>query len=595
MPHSLISSITIVIVLGLFSSNKTLAFEQGNGISRLDSFEQYLAKLPNDSTKIIKLFEWIPDLSRNDIEMALYFGKKAQQIIKEGKHNNQQANLDYLLGNIYLNKADYRNALYHYFMGLRLYERNNNIEGCSRTLNNIGVVYSYLSNFARAEKYFKQALALREKHGLLKDIGVIYTSIGYIYSTQKDIEQAKKYYKLALSKGIQNNDNYLKGISYSNLGENSLSFFDTVKAKSYFNRAINSFSVINDYFNLAINYGYLGDLAIAENKLKQAEQYLIISKSYAQKSGIRLTQMDNFLKLEGFYKAKKDYRNAYINRISYDKLKDSAINEQKIKQINDLQNTYEIDKMNIEIELLNKEKELALANSSAKSLFNKVLIVLCVLILIIVLVLWRNVALKKRLYKSLEHENITLQRENVLAQYEVLKSKIDPHFLFNSLNTLSGIVNTDKEKAQDFIYRFSQMYRNILASGDEKLVDLSEELKLVNDYLFLQKVRFGNKLIVNSTISQTTPFKLPSFSLQMVVENAIKHNIISSQSPLKIEFFIEDNKLMVRNNLQPRSLDYASTNIGHNNIVQRYKILSSLIPEFTKTENYYIVALPLIN
>lgn len=562
--------------------------------NRLDSFEHQLAKLPNDSVKIRRLFDWVADLSRNDIEMALYFGKKAQQLIADGGHEKQQANIDYLLGNVYLNKADYRNALNHYLMGLRLYERRKDIEGCSRTLNNIGVVYSYLNNYTQAEKYFKQALALREKHGLLKDIGIIYTSIGYIYATKKDIEQAKKYYKLALNKGVKNNDNYLIGISYSNLGENSLAYNDTLRAKAYYNLAIQHFAKIDDYFNLSINYGFLGDLAKSDGGLKLAEQYYITSKMYAQKSGIRITQMENYLRLEGFYKTKNDFKNAYLNRINYDRLKDSAINEQKIKQVNDLQNAYEIDKKNIEIELLNKEKELAEANSSAKSFFNKVLLVACVFILFIVVVLWRNVALKKRLNNSLTNENTALQKENILAQYEVLKAKIDPHFLFNSLNTLSSIVNTDKEKAQDFIYRFSQLYRNILESGDEKLVDLSDELKLVNDYLFLQKVRFGNKLLVESKITETTHYKLPSFALQMVVENAIKHNIISTQHPLQIELSIADNKLVVKNNLQPRNLDYTSTHIGHNNIVERYKLLANAIPEFNKTESYYIAVLPLI-
>lgn len=590
----LLRVILLIISFNLNIINKTSGFELGKGTNKLDSIEQKLANLPNDSLRIKRLFDWIADLTRNDIETALYLGKKAQKIISDGMYINQQANMDYMMGNVYLNKADYRNALYHYLMGLRQYEKKKDIEGCSRILNNIGVVYSYMNNFIQAEKYFKQALALREKYGLLKDVGILYTSIGYIYSTKKDLKQAQKYYNLALKKGIANSDKYLIGVSYSNLGETALSYGDTMLAKKYFNLAIGNFTQIDDYFNLSVNYGYLGNIAIAKNQLGLAEKFLITSKMYAQKSGIRLTQMENYLKLEGFYKAKNDYKNAYLNRINYDKLKDSALSEQKIKQVNDLQNSYEIDKKNIEIELLNKEKELAEANANAKSFFNRVLIIACVFILVILIILWRNVVLKKRLNQSLTNENITLQKENIFAQYEVLKSKIDPHFLFNSLNTLSNIVSTDKEKAQDFIYRFSQLYRKILESGDHKLVTLNDELKLVNDYLFLQKVRFGEKLLVKNTLSNNLTLKIPGFALQMVVENAIKHNVISSQSPLQIEIYTKDDCLIVKNNLQLRHLDYASTQFGHTNIIERYKLLSSSSPTFSKMENCYIATLPLI-
>lgn len=189
-----------------------------------------------------------------------------------------------------------------------------------------------------------------------------------------------------------------------------------------------------------------------------------------------------------------------------------------------------------------------------------------------------------------------LQKEHILCQFEMLRSQINPHFLFNCLNTLVGVVEKDTRQAVAFIKEFSKLYRSLLDYKDAPVVTLEEELKLVESYMFLQKIRFGDNLQVEINVNKNkNQFFLPPFSLQLLIENAIKHNVASSKKPLKVVIRDEGDYLIVKNNLQKRlNGENNSTKIGLKNLCTRYEIISDNIPEFTVTENEYIAKIPLI-
>ncbi len=189
-----------------------------------------------------------------------------------------------------------------------------------------------------------------------------------------------------------------------------------------------------------------------------------------------------------------------------------------------------------------------------------------------------------------------LKKENILSQFEALKNQIDPHYLFNSLNTIYSLIDTDPGKAKEFITKFSKTYRHVLDVKEKIVVSLKDEIEFLNSYIFLQEIRYKGNLEILISIDAQKLFKyIPPLSLQMLVENAIKHNIISEKKPLKIEIFIKNNSLIVKNNLQSKDATKESTKIGLNNLTERYRHISKILPEFFIKDNEYVAVLPLLN
>jgi sensor histidine kinase YesM len=188
-----------------------------------------------------------------------------------------------------------------------------------------------------------------------------------------------------------------------------------------------------------------------------------------------------------------------------------------------------------------------------------------------------------------------LQEELSQIRFEVLKSQINPHFMFNSLNVLSGLISVDVVKAQLFIDEFSQIYRYVLETIEQPVVTLSKELEFMRSYLFLQQIRYGENLTFTVNIpAGLLPMVVPPLSLQVLLENAIKHNIINESKPLKIEIFSEDCYLIVKNNIQPK-ISGASTGLGLKNLVKRYALISKLETSFQVINSHYVAKIPLIN
>lgn len=184
------------------------------------------------------------------------------------------------------------------------------------------------------------------------------------------------------------------------------------------------------------------------------------------------------------------------------------------------------------------------------------------------------------------------KNESLRAQYESLKNQVNPHFLFNSLNALSSLVYDDQEKAVEFIRKLSLVYRYVLDHKDQELVPVKEELGFLENYIFLQKIRFGENLKVSIERGNEMGM-IPPVSLQILVENAIKHNVVSMKKPLTIEVLLTENAATVRNNLQLKT-ETDSTGIGLSNLRSRYEFLSKEPVKIDATETHFAVTLPIL-
>lgn len=188
-----------------------------------------------------------------------------------------------------------------------------------------------------------------------------------------------------------------------------------------------------------------------------------------------------------------------------------------------------------------------------------------------------------------------LKKEHTISQLEALKNQVNPHFLFNSLNTLAALIPEDGARAIAFVHKLSTVYRNILELKDKKVVTLAEELECTESYLYLVHERFGENLNVRVDISdKARHLYLVPLSVQILVENAIKHNVVARKRPLAIEITSHgDNKLIVRNTLQIRQGEQEGTGTGLRNINERFKLTFGREISVEENATDFIVTLPL--
>lgn len=187
-----------------------------------------------------------------------------------------------------------------------------------------------------------------------------------------------------------------------------------------------------------------------------------------------------------------------------------------------------------------------------------------------------------------------LERKAMELQLDALKNQVNPHFLFNSLNTLTTLVPHDPDMAVKMIMHLSDSYRYILEQKDKKLVEWHVEKKFVENYLGLQQVRFANNIEIQIADDERPAFYVVPLAVQMLAENAIKHNRITSEEPLKISIYKEGDYLVVKNNLQIRSTLEKTSNVGLGNIREQYEILSGRKVEVTSDDAFFTVKLPCI-
>ncbi len=199
-------------------------------------------------------------------------------------------------------------------------------------------------------------------------------------------------------------------------------------------------------------------------------------------------------------------------------------------------------------------------------------------------------------YKENLTEKELLQQMKTEQEFENLKAQVNPHFLFNCFNTLAGLISEDKTRADRFLNELSKVYRYLLSANQDDLTTLSNEIRFIQSFLELLKTRYGTALQVEIHVNEEYfSCLLPSLSLQMLVENAVKHNVVSKKEPLYIELHTAEGPvLIVKNTLQPKQAKETSTGIGLKNIQAKYYLLNESHFEAGIKNGMYVVKLPLI-
>lgn len=193
--------------------------------------------------------------------------------------------------------------------------------------------------------------------------------------------------------------------------------------------------------------------------------------------------------------------------------------------------------------------------------------------------------------------NEALKNQQIRTQFEVLQNQMSPHFLFNSLNTLTTLIAEDADIAVNFTEKLSEVYRYILQNREKELVELKEEVEFVKNYSFLLKMRYPENLYIDFELGEGIMTKsIPPLTLQILVENAIKHNVVSKSNPLYISIYSENEKtIIIKNNLQQKSGIKKSTKTGLKNIKKRYEYLGARNIDIITTADHFLVAAPLLD
>lgn len=456
---------------------------------------------------------------------------------------------------------NYKKA-YDYLIKAEKLSGNSNNKLINNINANLGIVNYHLKEYDKSIVFFKKAISYYQSNNNFYGSSIIYHGLAFSYHKLNNIDRAIEYELIALKHQEKSESVFALAMIANNLEELYLEKGDMNLSKKYF-------------------------------EIGGKEAYKLNSPNF------KLEYLKGMLKS---YKANSKFENALQFSEKYIQLKDSLYSIDSTKTSLEIEERFQSKLKNKEIELLKTQKKLVDIKANESKNWAVVLIIIASLFLIIIIILYRNYQLNNKTNQLLEVERTLLQEqnqnlinENILVQFDTLKNQISPHFLFNSLNALTSLIKTDTDKAIQFTREFSKMFRNTLEIKDRNLITLKEELEHVNSYLFLQKMRFGDNLIVKSNLDSLllNNYLLP-FALQMMIENAIKHNEISNDKPLTITLETIDGYLWITNNLQARQNVEESTKTGISNIKSRYNYVTEMEPTFEIINNYFCVKLPLI-
>lgn len=530
--------------------------------------------------------------------------KQSDSLITLAKQKNDTKLLASIMlskGTAYSFLGNNSKALEHQMRAYKIFDSINDSTGKTIALLNISFSQIHLHNYKKAKDYLLQTLEMTDKSNS-KLLMSIYANLGTASTELGEYKEGIAYYEKALIHYQQSDNPDAMALMYHGIAIAHSKLMNHDLAESYYHKGLDYQKVGNSDYVLAGLALSLGELYLDQKQFELSKKYLDIGGKAAHQYNSPYYIEIYYKNLVNWYKAKGNFRAALEHYEKLTTLRDSTYALEVVKSNNEIEEKFQSELKSNEIQLLKTQKDLATAQVEKNKFWALILILITILCFAAILVLYQNYKGNKKSNELLRLEKIQLaernrllENENILVQFETLKTQVSPHFLFNSLNALTSLIKTDTEKALRFTKEFSKIFRSTLELKSKNIITLKEELDHVNSYLYLQRMRFDSNLEIKINIdSNYLNHYLPPFSLQMVIENAIKHNTITSESPLQIKIKATQDYLIVTNNLQTRQVTEDSTKTGVKNITSRYQYISELEPIFEIKNNLFYVKLPLI-
>lgn len=457
------------------------------------------------------------------------------------------------------------------------------------------IYYISSDDYAKAEGYLLKARPLYEAIGHEEGLALVYSNLSLSAVDRGENETALRYIEQCLA--IQNKlgDQFGAATSFHNRASTLSNMGRYAEAMADYKQEVAIFEKMGDQEGLSDAYSSIGELFIAQKKYPDA--IVACKKSLEQAlaiGGNNVSEANACNCLYTTYQKLGDYKQALVFLERLSKVKDSLQqNEtaQKLQQMELERDSIEQEKARFGLEL---EHQQAL---NKKDKFAGWLIASGAGLLIIALAFWVRMLYFMRRSEQLRARSEYLEKEQLSNEIALLRTQVNPHFLFNSLSILSSLVHVDAHLSEQFIEQLARSYRYILEQKDQSLVTLRTELEFIRAYVFLLKIRFEHKFDLKINLSETdlNRYKIAPLILQLLIENAVKHNRMSANEPLIVEISLtEAQTLLVSNPLRPRHSAPLSTGIGLQNIINRYALLSDRSVWAGERNGDFVVEIPLL-
>ncbi|MBU2930256.1 tetratricopeptide repeat protein [Winogradskyella psychrotolerans] len=486
-------------------------------------------------TSLINMGNVYAETGRYDEAISNY--KKALNISIELNDEINIATINYNLSILYKVQGNYPLAIESANKAIEYRKTSKDTLGLAHILNNLGTIYTYLEKHDTALEYQNQSLKFslqKENKGL---VALNYSNIGNIYKSKKEYTKALEFYNKSLK--ISQDINNVKHVSacFVNIGEVKLSLKKTVTARENFVKAkyICQNAGIKDY----LSYSLLGiaETYIHEKEYKKALSFTLKGKIIAEELKLLEQQRIASELLSKIYENTNNYKLAFENFKQYKRLNDSIFNKENVEKITQLEYDYKYKQAldSASIRELKLTKTVTATSLNLKKTQRNYLLAIIGFLLVSIL---SGAFIYYQKYKNIKSKN-----QHIITEQKLLRSQMTPHFIFNSLSVLQGmILNKENKKAVFYLSKFSKLLRIILENSRDKIVFLNEELEAVNNYLELQNLEeneaFQYTILVDETIDTTT-FKVPPMLIQPFIENAVEHAFKNQEDNQKIDVWLK--------------------------------------------------------
>ena len=492
-------------------------YYRGNYDEALHNFDMGIKRIGNKDNKLsAKLFNRKGAIcqEKGEYSEAEKYYKKCLQICVKTDNKNGMSVAYNNIGNTYYLTSDFKSAVEYYQKSAEIEEELGNIKGAAMSTFNIGNIYFMLGNMKKSEKYMLKALDVFQKFKDYIYITGAYINLGQIYVETGELKKAVYYLIKAINISEEQGYTLREAQSYLTLGTAYEKLGNIEKALSTYKVALKLAKNINEKLAELEALDYIGNIYTKQKQYKQA------LKCFEQGENIAV-QINNPYQLKEIYSSKSetygvtgDYKNAFKYHKLFTQIKDSIFNEEKNKQITEIETKYQTEKKEKEIIKLSDENSKQKLIILKNRYFSYSLFILIIIILLFGILLFRNNKIKNR-QKTLELEQ------------KLFRSQMNPHFIFNSLASIQTFIIKNKAiEAGAYLSDFAKLMRHVIENSKEEYISLEQEIETMKYYLQMQKLRFEYHFSYTFEIDkslETEYVLIPPMLTQPFIENALEH------------------------------------------------------------------------
>jgi len=424
--------------------------------------------------------------------------------------------------------GDFDKSVQHLLLALAIKEQRlgtgptiQDRKSIANTMNNIGVVYDEAGNFDLALEYYRKVMAIREEISDSSGLASTLNNIGVVFEEKGEYEKALDYYEQALQLKKRVGREGSLALTLTNIGIIYLNQKNYPKALAYHFDAIEIFREIADSMSLANTCNSIADIYLEMKRPAKAGPFIREGLTISKEINARAILKDSYRFLAKYYAALHDFDKAYKTQQLLIALKDSLYGLEMAEELAEMHTRYQVDKKEQEIGLLTKDNEIQSLKIRKQSVQLYSLIAFTALIILLGFLLFNRFKLKQK------HYRVELEKKNLENEQRLLRSQMNPHFIFNSLSSIQSYISgNDSFTAMTYLSKFARLMRFILENSRKSFISLADELSTLELYMELEQIRFRNKfdfrIEVADDISKDNTW-IPPMLLQPVVENAIKN------------------------------------------------------------------------